>query len=192
MKPELLYQLAEWDKETVFVDVETTGLDPDSDRIVEIAIVNESGDVLMNTLVNPRIKIPQDVAAITHKITDKMVKDRPTFKEIENDIICLLSGKRMVSYNAEFECKFLTDAVKREISIAECCMRRFVHYHMYLVAKSRNRVAAQRYLSLRTAAKFVGYKWKGEWHRALADTMACREVWLHLDKKESRVRALRH
>jgi len=36
-----------------------------------------------------------------------------------------------------------------------------------------------------SAAKFIGHKWNGNAHRTLADAMACREVWLFLDKHES-------
>ena len=37
--------------------------------------------------------------------------------------------------------------------------------------------------SLSTAANYVGYKWKGDVHRALADTLACRAVWNYMEKE---------
>ena len=66
----------------VFFDLETTGLSITEDRIVEIALVkvNVNNTVEEKTwLINPEMHIPEEVSAI-HKITDDMVKDKPTFK----------------------------------------------------------------------------------------------------------------
>lgn len=43
---------------TLFLDTETTGLSGQKDRIVEIAIIGEDGEVVIDTLVNPGIPIP--------------------------------------------------------------------------------------------------------------------------------------
>ena len=189
LRPVEFYQLAEWDGETVFIDMETTGLH-ETDRVIEIAIVSEKGEVLMNTLINPGIKIPQDVAAISHKITDEMVRAKLTYKELELDIIHHISGKRVVSYNIEFESQFFTEAMKKEIGLAECCMRRFAHYYKYFASHKRKRVAVKKSQKLVVAAEFVKHKWNGPQHRALADAMACRDVWLFLDKQEALMKKL--
>ncbi len=43
---------------TLFLDTETTGLDARRDRIVEVAIIGEEGEVIINTLVNPGMTLP--------------------------------------------------------------------------------------------------------------------------------------
>jgi len=113
-----LYKIDPRDGETVFVDLETSGLDKKKDSVVEITIVSETGQVLMNTLVNPGIKIPKEVAVRTHKITDTMVKGEPSFSDIEPDIINVFSGKRVVvSYGISFEFKFFNRHLRYRVSL---------------------------------------------------------------------------
>lgn len=86
-------------KPLAFFDLETTGPNPQIDRIVEIAIivVKQNGDQIhFKWLVNPTIHIPASATAI-HGITDEMVKDHPTFKKLAPEIIevikdCDLAG----------------------------------------------------------------------------------------------------
>ena len=48
--------------QTLFLDTETTGLNPPKDKLVEVAIVNEAGEVLLDTLVNPLTNTPRPKA----------------------------------------------------------------------------------------------------------------------------------
>ncbi len=82
------------------LDTETTGLY--DAEIVEIAIISHTGEALLNTLVKPTIPIPAEAAAI-HGITDEMVAEAPTFPEICPRIAEVLSDKRVLIYNAEFD-----------------------------------------------------------------------------------------
>ena len=85
-----------------FMDLETTGVDLCNDRIVEIAIVKLLPDGSRQTkrkILNPQIPIPAEVSAI-HGITDEMVKDAPTFKEVANEIKQFLDGSDLGGYNS--------------------------------------------------------------------------------------------
>jgi DNA polymerase-3 subunit epsilon len=87
----------------VILDTETTGLY--SPEIVEIAVVNCTGEALLNTLVKPTITIPAEVTEI-HGITDEMVADAPIFPEVyPTDAV--LKDKRVLIYNAAFDIKVL-------------------------------------------------------------------------------------
>lgn len=68
-------------KRPIFYDTETTGVKPDKDRIIEIAAYDPELDRTFHALINPETPIPPDASAI-HHITDDMVKDAPTFKEV--------------------------------------------------------------------------------------------------------------
>jgi DNA polymerase-3 subunit epsilon len=86
------------------LDTETTGLY--DAEIVEIAIINYLGEILLDTLIKPSIPIPAEVTEI-HGITDEMVADSPTFLEVYSRIDAALKDKRVIIYNAAFDIKIL-------------------------------------------------------------------------------------
>ncbi len=89
------------------VDTETTGLDPMTSRIVDIAVVHiELGggapEVEFSSFVNPREPIPADASRI-HGITDEMVKDAPTWPDIQGALLDACEDRVIVAYNAPFD-----------------------------------------------------------------------------------------
>lgn len=88
----------------IVLDTETTGLN--DAEIVEIAIVNESGESLLNTYVRPKNRIPLAATAV-NGITDEMVAAAPTFLDLIPTIIDLLRGRDVIVYNAVFDRKML-------------------------------------------------------------------------------------
>lgn len=85
-----------------FLDLETTGINVSTDKIVEIAIVKISPDgtqVIKRKLINPEMSIPKTASDI-HGITDEMVKDAPTFKAVANEIKQFIEGSDLAGYNS--------------------------------------------------------------------------------------------
>ncbi len=85
-----------------FIDLETTGVTISTDRIVELAIVKIMPDgtrIAKRRLVNPQMPIPQ-VTSDIHGITDDMVKDAPTFKQMSNEIKQFLDNCDLGGYNS--------------------------------------------------------------------------------------------
>jgi len=85
-----------------FVDLETTGINISTDRIVEIAIVKISPDgsrQVKRKLINPEMPIPQASSDI-HGITDEMVKDAPTFKQAANELKQFIENCDLGGYNS--------------------------------------------------------------------------------------------
>ncbi len=85
-----------------FIDLETTGINITTDRIVELAIVKISPDgtkTVKRKLINPLMPIPASSSAI-HGITDEMVKDAPSFKQIANEIKQFIEGADLGGYNS--------------------------------------------------------------------------------------------
>jgi DNA polymerase III subunit epsilon len=85
-----------------FIDLETTGVNLGSDRIVEIAIIKIMPDgsrTVKRKLINPQMPIPQETIDI-HGITDDMVKDAPTFKQVANEIKQFLDNCDLGGYNS--------------------------------------------------------------------------------------------
>ncbi len=86
----------------VFFDIESTGLDPEHDRIVELAMVRHDSPedrYGWTGLVNPGCRIPAESTRV-HGITDADVKDKPLFKDIAADIHDLVEDTVLVGYNS--------------------------------------------------------------------------------------------
>lgn len=85
-----------------FIDLETTGVNLASDRIVEIAIVKLQPDytrVVKRKLINPQMPIPKSSSDV-HGITDEMVKDAPSFKQVANEVRQFLDNCDLAGYNS--------------------------------------------------------------------------------------------
>jgi len=85
-----------------FIDLETTGTNIGTDKIVEIAIVKIMPDgtrLVKRKLINPQMPIPAGSSDI-HGITDDMVKDAPTFKQVANEIKQFVENCDLGGYNS--------------------------------------------------------------------------------------------
>jgi DNA polymerase-3 subunit epsilon len=97
------------DAPLAIVDLETTGADPASDRITEVAVltVESSGRVAeWSTLVNPGSPIPGTIQMLTG-ITNEMVAAAPRFDDIAGELFERLQGRIFVAHNARFDYGFL-------------------------------------------------------------------------------------
>lgn len=89
-------------KPLAIIDLEATGMNLSVDRIVEIAIVriHPSGEKkIKRKLLNPEMAIPGATTDI-HGITDEMIKDAPTFRQIANEIKQFLDNCDLAGYNS--------------------------------------------------------------------------------------------
>lgn len=96
-------------KRLVFLDIETTGLSPKSERITEIgALVYEDGKLIKSysTLINPEVDIPYYITQMTG-IDNAMVRNAPTFREIAQELRGLLFDRIFVAHNAQFDYSFI-------------------------------------------------------------------------------------
>ena len=91
----------ELERPVAFFDLETTGLSLSRDRIVELAIIRISpqGDVYERVRrLNPEMPIPPEAAAV-HGITDDVVKDEPTFRQIARNLAAILDPCDLGGFN---------------------------------------------------------------------------------------------
>lgn len=96
--------------EYVILDTETTGLNPSSDKIIQLSAIkyNSSGTPIdfYNTYLNPGFPIPTKASRI-NGITDKMVAHAPSAQEIQNTFFSFLGNALIVGYNVTFDLRFL-------------------------------------------------------------------------------------
>lgn len=99
-----------------FVDLETTGTNPNRDRIIEIGILRvKDGEIVdtLNTTVNPEIYIPLEIRNLTG-IQDNELNRSPTFASIAKEVKRLITGSVFVAHNARFDYGFLKSEFSRE------------------------------------------------------------------------------
>lgn len=91
------------DRPLVVFDIESTGVNPRNDRIIELAAVKLHPDGAEETktwLLNPTVPIPPETTAI-HGISDDIVKDCPTFREKADEIFDFFRGCDLSGFNAD-------------------------------------------------------------------------------------------
>lgn len=94
----------------VFFDTETTGLNPATNRIIEITLYTEEG--WYSKLLNPGVPVPEHITGITG-ITTEMVTNAPTFAEVAPEIWRRFEGRTAVAHNAQFDMRFLLAEFRR-------------------------------------------------------------------------------
>ncbi|MBI4645497.1 MAG: 3'-5' exonuclease [Bacteroidia bacterium] len=110
------------EKPILFIDIETTGMNIVTDRIVEISALKiepDGKEIILTHRVNPEIPIPKDATAI-HGITDEDVQDKPVFKEIAESLVKFIAGCDIAGFNSnKFDIKFDIPLLAEEFIRAE-------------------------------------------------------------------------
>lgn len=92
----------------VFLDLETTGLDPGSDRVIEIgAVPQRDGTEPYHRLLDPGDAEIAHGAFETHGYTKEMLAGKPAFADVAAEVAEFLRGCELVAHNARFDVEFL-------------------------------------------------------------------------------------
>lgn len=155
----------------VFFDLETTGTNINTDRIVEISYlkIHPNGNEESKTMrINPEMHIPEASSAI-HGIYDEDVADCPTFKEVAKDIARDIEGADLAGFNSNrFDIPVLAEEFLRAGIDIDLKKRKFVDVQV-IYHKLEQR-------TLSAAYKFYCNKNLEDAHTAEADTRATYEV----------------
>ena len=158
------------------LDLETTGGNNLSDRIIEIAIVLHDGKEIIeeySTLIDPVRRIPYRIQNITG-ITNEMVAGKPKFYEVAKKVVQMTENCTLVAHNAKFDYGFL----KNEYKSLGFEFKREV---LCTVTLSRSLLPGQVSYNLARLCTAIGLE-AGKFHRALSDARACKDLFLHLLK----------
>lgn len=99
----------------VCVDCESTGLDPQKDRLIEVAAARFTFDQVLQkfeTLVDPECEIPK-VSQEIHKISDEMIEGKPKVHEILPELLKLIHGHILVGHGIGFDIALIAAEAKR-------------------------------------------------------------------------------
>jgi len=160
-------------KPICFFDLETTGVNVASDRIVEISILKvfPNGNKESHTWrVNPEMPIPAVVTAI-HGITDEMVAGEPTFKVLAPKVYALIKDSDLGGFNSNrFDIPLLAEELLRaEIDLD---LKKALSVDVQTIFHKKEK------RTLEAAYKFYCDKSLENAHSASADTLATYEVLL--------------
>lgn len=155
----------------IFFDLETTGTNIVTDRIVEISYhkVSPNGREETKTiLINPGMPIPPASTAI-HGISDDDVKDCPSFREVAKEIVRDIEGCDLAGYNSNrFDIPLLAEELLRADVDIDLMKRKFVDVQVIFHKMEQRTLSA--------AYKFYCDKDLDNAHSAEADTLATYEV----------------
>jgi DNA polymerase-3 subunit epsilon len=104
-----------YDRNVVFLDLETTGAKAGEDRITEVGLIEVNDGYFVRewaTLVNPGIPIPPLIQSLTG-INDSMVATAPYFEDIAQELHEAIDGRMLIAHNARFDYGFLEQEFKR-------------------------------------------------------------------------------
>ena len=155
----------------VFFDLETTGTNINSDRIVEICYlkVYPNGNEESKTMrINPEMPIPAEASAV-HGIYDADIADCPTFKEVARNIANDIEGCDLAGFNSNrFDIPVLAEEFLRAGVDIDMSRRKFVDVQVIFHKMEQRTLSA--------AYKFYCDKDLEDAHSAEADTLATYEV----------------
>jgi DNA polymerase-3 subunit epsilon len=131
-------------RDFVIVDTETTGLGPD-DQVIEVAVADPSGNVLVERLIRPTCPIHPRATAV-HGYDEPALASAPSFLQVLPEIRRSLDGTLVIAYNAPFD-----ERLMRQSAVAwgaepintswECAMRWYAQY-TGLISSSRGGYAS--------------------------------------------------
>lgn len=155
----------------VFIDLETTGTNIATDRILEIAIIKILPDrsrLVKHKLINPQIPIPKASSDI-HGITDEKVKDAPVFKEVANELKQFIDNADLSGYNSNrFDIPLLMEEFLRAGIVLDMANRKMLDVQTIFHMMEKRTLGA--------AYKFYCQKELTDAHSAEADALATWEI----------------
>lgn len=162
-----------FDKNLAIVDIETTGMSAQFNRIIEIAIIRVEKNKIVDTfttLVNPQTHVTPFIYNFTG-ITEEELKEAPVFEEVKDRVAELLADATFVAHNVRFDYTFVKNELKRlgtPFKSKTCCTVRL----------SRRLFPQHRSHSLESIIARYGFSFKSR-HRAYDDAYV---LWQFLKK----------
>ena len=169
------------EKRFIAFDVETTGLNPKEERIIELgAVLFENGQAVQkfNTLVNAEVEVSEFISNLTH-ITNEMLENQPreekAYKMFQEFMKEALQGEVLVcAHNAQFDMSFLKETFDRLQLTGKIC-------YVDTLQLSRKYIHGPYNYKQGTIAHYLHIKNENA-HRAYDDAYVCGQILNHIVK----------
>lgn len=163
----------------VCIDCETTGLELETDRIIEVAVICFDANEIFSqieSLVNPECEIPETSIAI-HHITMDMIKDKPTIAQVLPEVLRMIGNHIIIGHGVKFDIDILALAAERHG--IPCTIRNNLYLDTLRLARLYGESPIN---SLEHLRKHFNIPQEGA-HRAMNDVIVNREVFKRLIKR---------
>ena len=165
------------EKRKLILDTETTGLDFDNDKIIEIGIVELIDDVLTHNYfheyINPKIEISLSAQKV-HEISNELLIGKPTFSNIVKKFLGFIKDDTIIIHNAEFDTNFINKELRN-------CGLNNINNSIIDTIKIAKKEFPGQSVSLDSLCKKLGIiNTRQEFHGALLDATLLSKVYLKL------------
>ena len=169
---ELMKKENKIDNKNIFVaiDVETTGLSPITNELIEVSAIKYDGNKRIDTfstLIKPKVRIPYYITNITG-ITNDMVEEAPEVEEVMPELIDFVGDLPIVAHNANFDYKFIQNYSNNSFTKNKVIDTVPIGRRLYPELPNHK---------LGTIAKHIGIREDG-FHRAEFDCECCAKIYM--------------
>lgn len=169
---ELIKKEDKIDNKNIFVaiDVETTGLSPITNELIEVSAIKYAGNKKIDTfstLIKPKVRIPYYITNITG-ITNDMVEEAPIVKDVMPELIEFIGDLPIVAHNANFDYNFIQNYSNKSFTNNSVIDTVRIGRKLYPELPNHK---------LGTIAKHIGITEDG-FHRAEFDCECCAKIYM--------------
>ncbi len=160
----------------VAIDVETTGLSPIKNELIEISAIKYDNNIKIgtfSTLVKPKTRIPYNITNITG-ITNEMVEESPYIEEVMPKLVEFIGKLPIVAHNANFDYNFIQNYSGNQFSKNKVIDTVVIGRKLYPNLLNHK---------LGTIAKHIGITEDG-FHRAEFDCECCAKIYIEYLKQK--------
>lgn len=166
------------------LDTETTGINRKKDhggvahghRIIEVACLELINGKLtgkkFHSYVNPKCKIDKKATKI-HGITKEFLEDKPTFKDIANDLIKFMENSTLIIHNAKFDIEFLD----QEFNLLEPHQQPRCTFHVHDTLEMAREKFPNIKSDLNSLMKYFNININRDKHSAITDCEILNEIY---------------
>ena len=166
-------------KQKVIFDIETTGLDPEEDEILQISAINEHGEVLINEYVKPYNHASWPEAERVNHITGDMVREAGYFSSIRESVQRIMfTATELIAYNGAFDLAFLR---KSWIVIPDVPYTDVMKEFAPIYGEWSEEKQDYKWKKLAECASYYGYEYEA--HNSLEDVKATLFCYEQMRKK---------
>lgn len=155
----------------IVIDTETTGLDADTDELLQVSIIDSQGNTLFNSYIKPLFTENWDEAMAVNHITPEMVANAPNIIEVKQEINKIInSANVIVGYNILFDLEFLAAfGIENSKATVIDVMQDFADIY----GEWSDKYGCNKCQKLTKCAEYYGYDWGTDIaHDSLADCRA--------------------